>query len=403
MGEIRRPTYTDPKTGARRTSAVWWIRYYRDGRRHEESAHTTKESEARRLLRQREGAVADGKPVTAQQARVTFDEGATDLLNDYTTNGKRSIDVVRRRVEKHLRPYFGGRRLASITTADVRAYIAHRQQIGVIGRDGGRRADVSNAQLNRELQHLKRIFSLALQAEKIWRRPHIPMLKESDPRAGFFEHEQFECVRRHLPTALRPLITFAYVTGWRVPSEVQTLQWSSVDFDAGTVTLDPGRTKNGEGRVFPFTAALRELLAERREATDELRKAGILTPLVFFRMVAKGRRGSKAPKPITAFQKAWRAACAAAGCPGRIPHDFRRTAVRNLVRAGVPERVAQQMTGHKTRSIFERYNITSGSDLRDAAAKLDAFARAQVDGRQGKSGESEGASLAARLATASNS
>ena len=93
-------------------------------------------------------------------------------------------------------------------------------------------------------------------------------------------------------------------------------------------------------------------------------------PWVFFRMVATGRRGPKSPKPITRFTKAWKAACVAAGCPGRIPHDFRRTAIRNMVRRGVPERVAMKLTGHKTRSVFERYNIVSEGDLRTAAAQL---------------------------------
>jgi integrase len=74
------------------------------------------------------------------------------------------------------------------------------------------------------------------------------------------------------------------------------------------------------------------------------------------------------------FNKAWKVACRAAGCPGRIPHDMRRSAVRNLVRAGISERVAMMMTGHKTRSVFERYNITSPGDLRDAARLLDVAA-----------------------------
>jgi integrase len=99
---------------------------------------------------------------------------------------------------------------------------------------------------------------------------------------------------------------------------------------------------------------------------------------VFFRLIAKGRGGEKQPKRITGFGKAWKNACVAAGCPGRIPHDLRRTAGRNLVRAGIPERVAMQMTGHKTRSVFERYNIVSDGDLRDAARKLDSIAT-QID------------------------
>jgi len=95
-------------------------------------------------------------------------------------------------------------------------------------------------------------------------------------------------------------------------------------------------------------------------------------------MVADGRGGEKKPQPILSLNKAFKAACRAAGCPGRIPHDLRRTAVRNLVRAGISERVAMQMTGHKTRSVFDGYNIVSEGDLRDAARKLDAGAAASL-------------------------
>ena len=126
---------------------------------------------------------------------------------------------------------------------------------------------------------------------------------------------------------------------------------------------------------FPLTDDLRALLEAQKARADRLTRAcGRIVPWVFFREVARGRGGPKHPKPITSFTKAWKAAVAAAGCPGRIPHDLRRTAVRNMVRRGVPDRVAMQLSGHKTRSVFERYNIVSEGDLRAAANQLSGLA-----------------------------
>jgi integrase len=191
------------------------------------------------------------------------------------------------------------------------------------------------------------------------------MLKERNVRTGFFEREQIERIVAHVPPAVRPAVKFAYVTGWRIPSEVLKLQWRHVDFEARVVRLDPNTTKNDEGRTFPFTHALERLLDAQKEEHDHLKANGVICPWVFNRSNRKVKG-----KQITTFIKAFRAACTKAGCPGRIPHDLRRTAVRNLVRAGVPERVAMQMTGHKTRSVFERYNIVSECDLVEAAKKL---------------------------------
>ncbi len=170
-------------------------------------------------------------------------------------------------------------------------------------------------------------------------------------------------MRQRLPEAVRPAATFAYITGWRIDSEVLPLEWRQVDFEAGEIRLDAGTTKNREGRTFPMTAELRVVLERQRATTQELqRRQGIVCRKVFHR----------SGKPIKSFRVAFRAACREAGCPGRVLHDLRRTAVRNLVRAGIPERVAMQVTGHKTRSVFERYNIVSAGDLRDAGKRLDA-------------------------------
>jgi integrase len=187
-------------------------------------------------------------------------------------------------------------------------------------------------------------------------------------RTGVFEREQIGRVLAHLSPATRPAVQFAYITGWRIPSEVLRLQWRHVDFEARVVRLDPHTTKNDEGRTFPFTDALERLLEAQKTEHDRLKAEGLICPWVFNRSnrKVKGKR-------ITTFIKAFKAACTKAGFPGRIPHDLRRTAVRNLVRAGIPERVAMQMTGHKTRSVFERYNIVSECDLIEAARKLNVL------------------------------
>jgi integrase len=353
------------------------IRYYdARGRRRIESSGSEKQEQAEKLLRQRLKAPDDHVPLDMQIGKVKFEDAAKDLINDYTTNGKKSLDEVRRRIDKHLKPFFEGWKLSAITTSDVREYIAKRQEAVIVtGRDENRKErNVSNAEINRELTALKRIFSLAFQAGKILHKPYIPLLRENNTRTGFFEWEQFAAVRAHLPEPIQPVVSFAYVTGWRITSEVLPLQWRHVNFKSGEVRLDAGTTKNRDGRVVIMTDDLRTLLEQRyREAKEAERTCGQIIPWVFFRMVADERGGPKKPKRISAFTKAWKNACIAAGCPGRIPHDLRRTAVRNLVRRGVPERVAMKWTGHKTRSVFERYNIVSDGDLDAAAIRMNGL------------------------------
>ena len=362
---------------------IWWIRYYRNGRRHEESTRDqpnggASKQEAIDLLKIREGDVAKGLPITAKIGQLRFEDAAADVLTDYRTNGKKTLADVTRRIDKHLSPFFGGRRMATITTSDVRAYIDRRQKDGA-----------SNGSINWELCIIKRAFTLAVQAGRLLHKPFVPILKAGAARAGFFEREAFDAMRRHLPKPLQAVATFAYCTGWRVPSEVLTLEWRQVDRKAGTVRLDAGMTKNGEPRVFPYKGLLeleaviddqwnaRKALIDdaRKQAADPKAQPVVITPRVFH------RNG----KPVRSWRKAFLAACTAAGCPGRIPHDFRRTAVRNLVIAGVPEKTAMMLTGHLTRSVFDRYCIVNEANLRDAVTKLAASnAMGTISGTNGQ-------------------
>lgn len=382
--------------------AVWWIAYRGpDGRRIQESSGSLRKGDAERMLRRRVGAREHGLPVIPNVEKTTWEDGVQAMLEDFKTTGKRSLDEVARRIKKHLAPEFGGRRLIGIRTACIRAYTAKRLADTIVVRKERKDAEgniiqeevrrpVSPAEINRELQTLKRILSLAVRDGRLPTRPHITMLREDNVRSGFFEAEQFRSVIAHLPSELAAVVRFAYLTGWRIDSEVLPLQWRQVDIDGGEVRLNAGTTKNGAGRVFPLTTELRTLLKEQLAEHERVKKAGHICPFVFFREVAEKRGGPKKPQQIVRFDKTWRAACVAAGCPGRIPHDLRRTAVRNHVRAGVPERVAMRLTGHKTASVFARYDIVSDGDLREAARKLDAVA--------GMSAPTDAASAAAKPA-----
>jgi integrase len=209
-------------------------------------------------------------------------------------------------------------------------------------------------------------------------RPTITMLKESRPRQGFFTREEIATVCTHLPPELAAVVRFGYITAWRA-SEVLGLEWSRVDLSGrGRVWLDRGMTKNGEPRTFKLTAELRDLLEARLAETEKLKAQGRIVPHVFHRTrLVRQPDGTWKAEPgqaIKSFTKAWRAACATAGYPGRIFHDLRRSAIRNFVRAGVSETVAMKLSGHVTNSTFKRYNITDESDHDDAADKLDAAA-----------------------------
>jgi hypothetical protein len=170
------PLPLDELGDLRQRGRIWWIRYYRNGRRYEESSGSEKKGAALDVLKIREGDGVRGVPVTPKIGQLRFEEAAEDLLNDYKMRGWRSHAHVQRRIDLALKPWFGGRRMANVTKADVTAFVAHREEQGA-----------ANATIDRELAALKRMFVLAMQGGKLLARPHISMLLEDNVRRGFFD------------------------------------------------------------------------------------------------------------------------------------------------------------------------------------------------------------------------
>jgi len=189
------------------------------------------------------------------------------------------------------------------------------------------------------------------------------MLQERNTRRGFLESDQITAICSALSDELRPIVKFAYATGWRTASEVLPLEWRNVDWAGRCVRLDAHTTKNGEARSFPFTADIEAILKGQLAEHERLKAADTICPFVFHR---NGER-------IVTFRTAWKNACRAAGCPGKLIHDMRRSAVRTFERAGVPRSVAMSIVGHKTESIYRRYAIVDEAMQREAAARLDPW------------------------------
>jgi integrase len=192
------------------------------------------------------------------------------------------------------------------------------------------------------------------------------MLPEDNARQGFFEHEDFEAFVQHLPEPVNDIARFAYVTGWR-RGEVVPLKWEDVDRTAREVRLRT--SKNGEGRLLPLDDELWGLIERRWAARKVKREDGTeeTSAHVFHR----------AGRPVVDFRKAWETALEESKVPAKLFHDLRRTAVRNMVRAGVPQSVAMAISGHKTESMFQRYNVTSGADRIEALRKTRAHLAAK--------------------------
>ena len=331
---------------------TWHIRYTVNCKRRQESTGSSNRRDAVRLLNKRLGEIADGRYTGPDPERTTFAEIDGMIANHH--KGTRS-ETRAKGARKHLWRHLGMLKANALTYARLAEYIKDRLNEGA-----------APATVAYEKAILRIGLGIAVKSQKLVQLPPFPSIRVENTRTGFFEESELEAVCAELKDlSVRNAVRFEYHTGWRGRSEVLTRQWKHVDFKAGVVRLEPDETKSGKGRTFPFDVLpeLCEVLEEQREYTEQVQYGGRIIPWIFH------RNG----KPIKDFYGAWRTACAAAGLVGKIPHDLRRTAVRNLERAGVPRSVSMQLVGHETEAIYNRYAIVSESDLRAGVEKLAAL------------------------------
>jgi integrase len=388
VGYVYRPTYKDKATGEQKQSAIWWICYTHRKTKYRESAKKfaaergldpTVRQVAKDMLKDRLGKAGLGKPVTSIVRCTTLDVLADLVTADYENHG---YDTLGRQEDafNHLRAFRGGDVAAEeITTQWINDYIRWRRT-QPDGRSSKRkegqqhkkapRIGCADATINRELAALRHAFALAARNTPplVGNVPYISLMTERNRRTGFFEWEQFTKLREHLPEYLKPVMTVAYYTGWRTPSELLTRE--KKDIVNGFLVLEAGEAKNEEPRRFPLDVIpeLRETIEQQLEATRKLEiQTGRVIPWLFH----------NAGSPIVDYRQAWNRACAAAGVAGRIPHDFRRTAARNLVNAGVDPMTTMQLVGWEDVNMLRRYNIIDDSTLTNGVEKLRAYFEAQ--------------------------
>lgn len=330
---------------------TYWIQYFVDGKPKRESAKTRNEQKAKKFLSIREGQIREG--IIPEMRKVTLDELLNDVEVNYLNNGLRSI--VRMRISrKHLLNYFGNCKLSLVNGGSIAQYIQTRKDAGK-----------TLSTIGRELCLLKRALNLGKQNRKVTVVPYIPSLAESEPRQGFVEYPQYLSLLKVLPDYLQLPLSLGFNLGMRL-GEILNVEWDQVDFLTNKIRLTPDQCKNKTGRTVPLMGDLKEripfALAERN----------LHHPDCLYVCHHNGKK-------IADFRKAWALATGKAGLKGLLFHDLRRSAVRNMVRAGVPERIAMSITGHKTRQVFDRYNIVNEDDLQVAAKKLNTFLVEEAD------------------------
>jgi integrase len=283
--------------------------------------------------------------------RITLAELLDNLEMNYRIQGRKSLGHAPYRLGA-LRRRIGGVRAAEIDPLFLRRYVTRRQE------------EVAKpATINRELAAIRRALNLAAEDGIVREMPRFPHLREDNARKGFFERHEVELVIRCLPDYLQDLTRFAWLTGWR-KGEILNLIWDQIDMRGQAICI--ATSKNNHGRLLALEGELWELSQRRHESRDVHGKE---CPWVFHRY----------GQPILSMKEAWKSACQAAGVQGKVFHDLRRTAVRNLIRAAVPDKVAMDITGHRTVSVFYRYSITSEADIRSAVQRVQDYLIVRVD------------------------
>jgi integrase len=324
----------------------YWIQYF-DG--HGKKTNVSigfNHDDAKRELRFREGQIAEGKHPAPHAERVTFNEIAELVINDYVNNNYRSIYDLKNRVE-NLKAHFDKIPAIYIDSDRIDKYIVARRKDGV-----------TNSTVNRELAVLRRMYRLAMRRTppKVMSCPHIPHLEEAPPRSGFLEYEDYQKLLVELPEYLKLALTIAYHTGQR-SGEVFSLTWSTVNMTEGSITLKPINTKTKEPRIVFLSGEFYQAIYEQKVRRDAEYPD---CPFVVFN---KG-------KQIKDSGTAWNSACKRASVTGLLFHDLRRSGCRNMIQAGVDEKTARTISGHKTSEVFKRYQIINEANLRDASQKV---------------------------------